>query len=67
MKKKIYSPKEVLLAVIEHYANVHSDNINEYVEASFLEDDGSIELTITLEDDNVIDLEEIKSKKKSLN
>ena len=45
--KKILSPKEVLLAVITHYANTEDCHPDASASAKFIDDDGSVELTIT--------------------
>lgn len=54
--KKIYSPEEVLLAVITYYANTECENFNASATARFVEDeagvtDGTIELLVEEEDD----------------
>ncbi len=53
--KRIFEPKEVLLAVITYYANTECENFNASASAKFVEDeagvtDGTIELTIDEEE-----------------
>jgi len=56
--KKILSPKEVLVAVITHYANIENYDPAAFASARFIADDGTIELTVKVP---------ASTKKKSLN
>ena len=62
MKTKTFSPEEVLMAVIEYYANHECKDFEESVEAFFIDDDGTVEIEITVDDDAPK-----KTPKKSLN
>lgn len=50
MRKITYTPEEVLTAIIEYYANTECEDFDETVTARFVDNDGSIELSIEVEE-----------------
>lgn len=52
--KKVYSPKEVLIAVISYYANTDCDDFNATVSAEFDGEESSVILTIEPNEDQAL-------------